>query len=420
MVCEHKVKNRGEAPVELSEGIALSNWNLNDKEIECTHRANKSFRIARLAINSGLFCYVPVDAPNDIVVEEIANDVVQYSRRLKGGRSWHPWSIGNDQQNRLETNSKGSNMATLVNFRGLSVVSPPPTGDGGLAIQNDLENLVQWSPKSSWNNSTSPAVTDSSAFDFYPGSLWSRTDTSPPQLFLCTNATPGAAVWSPILIGNQTVALTGNVTGSGTTSIVTTIGAGVVTNAMLAGSIAASKLVGTDIATVGNVTSGTWSATKIGLAFGGTNLDSSNVANGTLLIGNGSGFTLAPLTGTANQVNVINAAGAVTLTLPQSIATSNSPQFQGLGIGIAADPAIGIYVKSTKTAEQFGGLHHRDLEAQRKRPQRRRWCARSPTIDLIPRLDFLPLFPSVPFVQKEFENGESLWMAWKTCRLNFM
>lgn len=43
-----------------------------------------------------------------------------------------------------------------------------------------------------------------------------------------------------------------------------------VTNAGLAGSIAASKLVGSDIATVGTVTSGTWSAGTIALNKGGT------------------------------------------------------------------------------------------------------------------------------------------------------
>lgn len=42
---------------------------------------------------------------------------------------------------------------------------------------------------------------------------------------------------------------------------VTTIGASKVTNSMLAGSITASKLVGTDITTVGTVTSGTWAST---------------------------------------------------------------------------------------------------------------------------------------------------------------
>ncbi|WP_040771791.1 hypothetical protein, partial [Rhodopseudomonas sp. B29] len=51
---------------------------------------------------------------------------------------------------------------------------------------------------------------------------------------------------------------------------VTAIGAGKVTNAMLAGSIAASKLIGTDIATVGTVTAGTWNAGTIAILYGGT------------------------------------------------------------------------------------------------------------------------------------------------------
>lgn len=74
--------------------------------------------------------------------------------------------------------------------------------------------------------------------------------------------------------GNLTGNVTGNVSGnastvttnanlSGDVSSVgntTTIGAGKVTNTMLAGSIAASNLVGTDIATLGTITSGTWNA----------------------------------------------------------------------------------------------------------------------------------------------------------------
>jgi hypothetical protein len=49
------------------------------------------------------------------------------------------------------------------------------------------------------------------------------------------------------LSSNQSITLSGDVTGSGTTAITTAIGSGKVTNAMLAGSIAASKLVGSDI-----------------------------------------------------------------------------------------------------------------------------------------------------------------------------
>jgi hypothetical protein len=48
--------------------------------------------------------------------------------------------------------------------------------------------------------------------------------------------------------GDQTITLTGNVTGTGTGSFATTIAAGVVSNAMLAGSIALSKLTITGVA----------------------------------------------------------------------------------------------------------------------------------------------------------------------------
>lgn len=90
-------------------------------------------------------------------------------------------------------------------------------------------------------------------------------------------------------------------------------------------------------------------------ARGGTGLDTSAAANGTLLIGNGGGFTLATLTagtaisitnasgsitinntgvtsltGTANQVTVSAATGAITLSLPQNIHTAATPTFARL------------------------------------------------------------------------------------------
>jgi hypothetical protein len=68
-------------------------------------------------------------------------------------------------------------------------------------------------------------------------------------------------------------ALTGDVTSSG---LATTIGTGKVTNAMLAGSIAASKLVGSDIATVGTITAGTWNGGTIAIARGGTGSTTQN------------------------------------------------------------------------------------------------------------------------------------------------
>jgi hypothetical protein len=92
--------------------------------------------------------------------------------------------------------------------------------------------------------------------------------------------------------GDQTITLTGNVTGTGTGSFATTIAGGVVTNAMLAGSIAASKLISSDIVTVGTVTTGTWNAAVIGSTFGGA-----GSVNG-ILKANGSGTVTAAVSGT--------------------------------------------------------------------------------------------------------------------------
>jgi hypothetical protein len=61
---------------------------------------------------------------------------------------------------------------------------------------------------------------------------------------------------------------------------------GSITNAKLAGSITASKLVGTDIATVGTITSGTWSGTTIAVPNGGTGRTS--ISAGQILFGNGT------------------------------------------------------------------------------------------------------------------------------------
>lgn len=60
---------------------------------------------------------------------------------------------------------------------------------------------------------------------------------------------------STYLTGNQTITLSGDVSGSGTTSISVSIGSGKVTNAMLAGSIANSKLSNSSITINGSSTS---------------------------------------------------------------------------------------------------------------------------------------------------------------------
>jgi hypothetical protein len=100
-------------------------------------------------------------------------------------------------------------------------------------------------------------------------------------------AQPSFADLSGSLAAAQMPALSGDVsTMAGST--VTAIGAGKVTNTMLAGSIAASKLVGTDIATVGTVTTGTWQAGTVAVAYGGTGATSASAARTNLGVAIGS------------------------------------------------------------------------------------------------------------------------------------
>lgn len=107
--------------------------------------------------------------------------------------------------------------------------------------------------------------------------------------------------------------------------ITVTNGDGVSGNPTL--TVAATYVGQTSITTLGTIATGTWSATTIAVNKGGTGQTS--YTNGQLLIGNTTGNTLdkATLTGTANQVVVTNGGGSITLSLPQSIATTSDVQF---------------------------------------------------------------------------------------------
>jgi hypothetical protein len=102
----------------------------------------------------------------------------------------------------------------------------------------------------------------------------------------------GAATLTGLVLGTGTSAFTAYGGATCTNQFIRTLDASgsptcaSVANADLAGSIAASKLVGTDIATVGTITTGTWTGTAIAAANGGTGQTS--YTTGDLLYASGA------------------------------------------------------------------------------------------------------------------------------------
>jgi hypothetical protein len=109
------------------------------------------------------------------------------------------------------------------------------------------------------------------------------------------------AVETKIGTGSSTATANTVLTGSGTG----TSSWGTVTNAMLAGSIAASKLVGTDIATLGTVTSGTLST---GAVLGGVTVTLGSDATGDIYYRNSGGVLTRLGIGTTGQVLTVSGA----------------------------------------------------------------------------------------------------------------
>lgn len=82
----------------------------------------------------------------------------------------------------------------------------------------------------------------------------------------------------------------------------------------------------------GTVTAGTWNGSTIGIGYGGTGL-TTTPSNGKLLIGNGSGYTLANLTAGSN-VTITNASGSITIDSYNSGGTVTSVSGSGGTTGL--------------------------------------------------------------------------------------
>lgn len=153
----------------------------------------------------------------------------------------------------------------------------------------------------------------------------------------------------------QFPALTGDITTTAG-SLTTAIGAAKVTNAMLAGSIAATKLVGTDItslanlATIGTIGTGTWQAGVIAGQYGGTGV--ANTGKTITLGGN--------LTTSGAFATTLTATALTSVTLPTSgtLATvaGTVPAWSGLTTNGLLQATSATAVASTLTPSGLTSL----------------------------------------------------------------
>ena len=130
------------------------------------------------------------------------------------------------------------------------------------------------------------------------------------------------------------------------------------------GTLAAARLNANVVQSVVNDTNVTGSISAQALTLGWTGTLSvarggtgqSSYTDGQLLIGNTSGNTLtkSALTGTSNQVIVTNGNGSITLSLPQSIATTSIVTF-GDGSSITGSTATNFTISSSGSGANEGG-----------------------------------------------------------------
>ena len=279
-----------------------------------------------LGVNASIFVGGYVQGTiNGAAIYPASQTVVSWSlgdNFSNGGQEVNFWNTVNNAGGFDWQQKTGASATTRLAalYAGLQFGSPTG-GDKGLGTLNPAGAL--------YDNGTAPTGTAGSGYVRATSPVLVTPALGTPSSGVATNLTGTAA---GLTAGTVTTNanLTGPVTSSGNA---TAVGAAAITNTMLAGSIAASKLVGTDIATLGTVTAGTWNGGLIGATYGGTGVN--NGANTITLAG--------PLTVAGAFARTITATATSNATLPagtHSPAPLDSPVFTTPTLGAATATSI--------------------------------------------------------------------------------
>lgn len=343
-----------------------------------------------------------------------AGTTAQYWR---GDKSWQTLDksavgLSNVENTALSTWSGSSNITTVGTLANLTVtntITGSISGNAGTVTNGIYSNNTysdpSWITALSWSKiSSTPTtlsgygITDAQPLDADLTSIAALTGTSG---FLKTN---GSGTWtvdnntylttssasstyapinSPTFTGTVTAAildLTTAATATTATSYWVETGSdGIIRPKTLADTrteiVTTAAVNAAAATTVGTVTSGTWNATTIAIARGGTGL-TTTPTNGQLLVGNGTGYTLAAiaqgtgitvtngagsisianagvtsLSGTTNQISVSSSTGSSTISLPSSVV------FPGT-VTLNADPTQALQAATKQYVDAVAqGLH---------------------------------------------------------------
>lgn len=219
----------------------------------------------------------------------------------------------------------GGNVYKLLTVNDNTTLSGTNTGDQTITLTGDITGSGTATFNTSLASTGVTAATYGSASAVpvlnidAKGRIISASTTS-----ISGVSTIGSSLSSGNIIVGSASNLAASLAMSGDISInnlgATSIGNSKVTNTMLAGSIAAAKLIGTDINTLGTIGAGTWNGSIIGGQYGGTGVNNTGktiTLGGNIITGGAINTAAAFSTIGANAIT-LNTTTTANITLPGS------------------------------------------------------------------------------------------------------